>query len=575
MKLQFKILLIVMVISLFLFIILGYYSISSHQKLLKEKYESEAKVVAYSLDAIIVDKETLENKQDLLRNIEKQIWLNPNILKIEINFPEEGKMISSVSHDFYGAKSSVDPDNLRVFEEGEIISKIVEGEKGDVLRTITPIHLSGQIVGTYQIDSTLEEIDKFIKKELSFLAFFYMMALIGFIAFLSFVFSKTITNPLESLSEAAERIKNKNFKKKVEIHTGDELETLGNVLNEAMATLDETDEERKQIDRAKTELLSITSHELRSPMTPMRAQLQMLLEDYFGKLNPKQREAIEIVLNNTVRLDRIIIDFLELSRIEAARLKFNFVKSNLVENLALLIKEMKGFLPEKKIEIVSEIKSLPTILVDPDRVMQVFRNLIGNAIKFSSTNGKIFLRAKVAEDFILFSVEDNGVGIPFQEQKRIFEPFFQAENAFSRKQGGTGLGLAICKGIIESQRGKIWFKSEPGKGTIFYFTIPLKPIKEAFPVKILFSSQNVLEEQLSKIFVDVLGPIGKGEFETLKNEGALSKENLFKYMNTLSSKKVLSKEDEEKFKKEVFELFGGDSRKGLNLLKIKKWMEEA
>jgi signal transduction histidine kinase len=233
-----------------------------------------------------------------------------------------------------------------------------------------------------------------------------------------------------------------------------------------IAALAQTKDERKGIESAKTRFLSITSHELRSPMTPLKAQLQMLEGEYFGKLNEKQKEAVSIVVRNADHLDRIIVDFLEISRIEAARLKFLFEKVSLNKSVQELLSVMKGFMPEKKIKIISKISKLPVIEVDAERVNQVLRNLINNAIKFSKDNGTVEVTAKVEQNHMLFSVKDNGIGMKDEDQRRIFEPFYQAEQTMYRKKGGTGLGLAICRGIVESQNGKIWLDSEVGKGLL-------------------------------------------------------------------------------------------------------------
>jgi len=234
----------------------------------------------------------------------------------------------------------------------------------------------------------------------------------------------------------------------------------------------------KELDKIKTQFLSVTSHELRSPMTPMKAQLQMMMQGYFGKINKKQKEAINIVASNTDRLDRLIQDLLEVSRIEAGRLKFNLVRTDLVKEFKTVAKEMKAFLPEKNIKLVLNIGKLPIIKTDPDKVIEVLRNLINNAIKFSPNGSKVFAAAELKNKTIQFSVMDKGIGISPESQKRIFEPFFQTEQTMSRKYGGTGLGLSICKGIVEAQNGKIWFESEKGKGSTFYFTVPLKPVKQ-------------------------------------------------------------------------------------------------
>ena len=373
---------------------------------------------------------------------------------------------------------------------------------------------------------------------------------------LSYPVSLSISRPIQQLQAATKELEGGNFKARVDIKTNDELEELGEAFNKTSEVLGRMDEERKQLDHAKTEFLSITSHELRSPMTPMKAQLQMLLEGYFGNLNEKQKKAAEIVLRNTSRLDNIIVDFLEISRIEAARLKFKFVKTNLAAPAKLLADEMKGFMPEKNIEIVLKIGKLPVIEVDPDRAMQVLRNLINNAKKFSPKNSKIVVSTELENNMIKFGVKDQGIGISVENQTQIFEPFYQAEQTMYDRKGGTGLGLAISRGIIESQNGKLWVESAEGKGSTFYFTVPLKPVREMKPIKVLFSQQEDVERKIEERFREALGPMGSVEFETLK-KGGITEENLYKYVKYLFEKGILDEEKSGEFKKNLADVTKG------------------
>jgi signal transduction histidine kinase len=369
--------------------------------------------------------------------------------------------------------------------------------------------------------------------------------------------SKSVTKPITQLGDATKLLEKGDFTAHVEIKEEGELKELGEAFNRSIEALGRIDQEHKELDKAKTEFLSITSHELRSPMTPMKAQLQMLDQEYFGKLNKTQKEAVEVILRNSEHLDKIIMDFLEISRIEAARLKFSFKKTDLTETINKSIELMKMYMPENNVHIIAKISKLPIIDVDSDRVAQVLNNLLNNAIKFSHVGSTVELTAKPRKDDILFSVKDNGIGISKKAQSRIFEPFFQGEETMYRKYGGTGLGLAICKGIIESQNGKIWFESEENKGTTFYFTVPFKPVYETKPIKLLFTAGKALEDKLMIKFKDVLGPIGETEFTEFKAQHNLTETELFKYIDNLIIQQVLDKEQGKRFKKEIEMILAG------------------
>ena len=375
-------------------------------------------------------------------------------------------------------------------------------------------------------------------------------------AIIGFFMSRSISKPIKELYNATREVETGKYDIRLDIKTCDEIEELAQAFNRTTAAQQRLEEERKEIDSAKTEFLSITSHELRSPMTPMKAQLQMLEEGYFGKLSKKQKDSLGIVIRNADRLDKIIVDFLDISRIEAARLKFNFQDTDIAQLVKDTAKFMEGFAKEKNIELVVNVDELPIIEVDPDRVSQVTRNLINNAIKFSAENSKIEITAELKKEYVLFSVRDYGCGLTSENQIRIFEPFYQVENSNRRKHGGTGLGLAICRGIVESQNGKIWVESKPGKGCKFSFTIPLKPVRQIKPIKILFSHKGTIERKLREEFKTMLGPLGAGEFDELKSKNALSRDDLVEYIDSLTDQYIIPEERGLDFKNRIERILG-------------------
>jgi hypothetical protein len=182
--------------------------------------------------------------------------------------------------------------------------------------------------------------------------------------------------------------------------------------------------------------------------------------------------------------------------------------------------------------------------------------MLRNAIKFSNDNSKIEIYANANKDHILFSVKDYGYGMTPEDQIRVFEPFYQVENTLRRKHGGTGLGLAICRGIVEAQKGKIWVDSKIGTGSTFCFTVPLIPVRKIEPIKVLFSQKSIIENKIQDEFKAILGPLGVGEFNELKNKNSLHKDDLFGYIDSLTQNFILDNDYGLYFKNKIGEIFG-------------------
>ena len=370
--------------------------------------------------------------------------------------------------------------------------------------------------------------------------------------------SRSFTKPIQEFLRATRELEKGNFSVRSNIKTNDELSLLSDAFNKSALSLGKMEEERQQLDKAKSEFLSIVSHELRTPITPLKAQLQMLQQEYFGKLTDKQQQSLTVIIRNAERLNKIIEDFLEVSRIEAARLKFVFKQVSIPELTQETVRFMEGFAKEKNIALVVVAEQLPDIEADPDRISQVLRNLIHNAIKFSPQSSTIEIHANLQKDQVRFGVLDQGVGLSPEDQIRVFEPFYQVAGSLSRNYGGTGLGLTICRGIIEAQKGKIWVESKPGQGSAFYFTIPLKPIVDVEPIKVLFSSKSAIEKKLQEEFMVALGPMGIVEFNEQKHKHALGKQDLLDYITSLEDQNILRHAPAQAFKKNIGKIFGED-----------------
>ena len=237
----------------------------------------------------------------------------------------------------------------------------------------------------------------------------------------------------------------------------------------------------KKIDIMKTEFVSVASHQLRTPLTAIKLFTGMLMNGEVGKLNPHQAEYLDNIYESTERMVRLVNDLLNVTRIESGRLRVAPEPTILKDFVNAVINEAKPLADNKNVKINFIFDNdLTKIPLDQNLMRQVVYNLLVNAIRYSKANGgKIVIEVKrSSKDLFLVKVKDNGIGIPKETQKRIFEKFFRADNAIKLVTEGTGLGLYVSKMIVESSGGKIWFESKKNKGSCFFIEIPVKGMKE-------------------------------------------------------------------------------------------------
>jgi len=229
---------------------------------------------------------------------------------------------------------------------------------------------------------------------------------------------------------------------------------------------------RRELERMKSEFVSVVSHELRTPLTSIHGSLGLLASGALAGNTERGRRMLEIAVNNTDRLIRLINDVLDVEKLESGAIQIHpepCDSGDLVRNAWEVMRSMA-----QKYEVTLRIIGPgATIFADPDRMVQCLTNLISNAIKFSEPNGVVTIRTAPQTHDLQFEVSDQGRGIPLNKQDSIFERFHQVDASDSQKKGGTGLGLAICRSIVQQHGGKIWVESELGKGSTFFFTIPL------------------------------------------------------------------------------------------------------
>ena len=248
--------------------------------------------------------------------------------------------------------------------------------------------------------------------------------------------------------------------------------------------------------RAKSNFLANMSHELRTPLNAIIGFSEMLLRDIGGKLTERQKDYVQDILESGTHLLSLINDILDLSKVELGMMELEYSRIN----IRSLIEESLLFIKEKaikhRIKLTVDIADVPMIEGDRKRLKQVLVNLLSNAAKFTPDGGRITVTARKLKEessipypenveYVEISVEDTGVGIRPEDIPRLFKPFQQLGSIYEKKQEGTGLGLALCKRIVERHHGKIYVKSELGKGSIFSFVVPVKrtDVEKSLPEK--------------------------------------------------------------------------------------------
>ncbi len=229
----------------------------------------------------------------------------------------------------------------------------------------------------------------------------------------------------------------------------------------------------KELEKLKTDFVSIVSHEIRTPLSSITMGVGMLKEGLLGQLTPRGKEMVDAVERDCERLSKLVENLLDLSRIEAGHIS---LESQMIEVEGLVeeaIRPIKVQAEESGIKIVKDIPSdLPYIEADFNKIVWVLANLVGNALRYSDSGDSVVVQTRVSGNRIFFSVQDNGCGIPKEYQETIFQKYVQVKG-HKGPAGGAGLGLAICKEIVEAHGGQIWVESEEGEGSVFTFTLPL------------------------------------------------------------------------------------------------------
>ncbi len=374
----------------------------------------------------------------------------------------------------------------------------------DGLYVFKSIYVEGELIGSIVLISDLKEIRKSYQRY-----FFYSIISILFGGLMALIIStrlsKIIDRPIKNLYMAAKAVTDQgDYNVKVKKRTDDEIGVLVDAFNEMLFQINVREREIKdananledkvhqrtiELERAKiqaeraneskSEFLANMSHELRTPMHAVLSFAEFGSSESQVAPREELQKYFSRIENSGKRLLSLLNNLLDLSKLEAGKMNFNTRKNNIELPLNSVLSEVQKLLDDKKLKVqISKSKDKMIGFFDAEKVIQVFYNLVSNAIKFSKPDGIIYidLRYTDEESFLVVSIEDQGIGIPESELDRVFDKFIQSSKT-KTGAGGTGLGLSICKEIVRGHKGDIWAQNSERGGAIFSFTLPANPIE--------------------------------------------------------------------------------------------------
>jgi len=280
--------------------------------------------------------------------------------------------------------------------------------------------------------------------------------------------------------------------------------------------LAKANEELTKLSNTKTEFIQILSHEMRTPLTAILEGSNLVYENISDE---KLQKIAKLIKNNAQKLFELINDLLDLTKIETGQQELLPQPVDVIKTLEELSENINVIVKEKGISLIKELEeNLPLAFIDEKAFYRIIVNLLSNAVKYSKENGKIVIRAlkHPEEDKIIISVKDNGIGIPKEEQYKVFQKFAQISHPGYSPVTGTGLGLALCKELVEKSDGKIWFESEEHKGTTFYFSIPCYSEEKEYNYYKEKELKKAKELNFSLGILQVKKMVGKFEEKDLK-----------------------------------------------------------
>ncbi|MFD2369145.1 ATP-binding protein [Brevibacillus sp. GCM10020057] len=409
-----------------------------------------------------VNKQLLDELVSLDEAFDTRIWL----------FNQEGKIVATSMKDevFTGKSVAVSIAESVLKGKSAVTELQIEGLEDPMLSVSVPWGEGEHVYGGIILHAPIEGIERTfgqMRETILWATLFGVLLSTAMVSYLSW----SISRPLRTIERTAAEIGRGNYAERVRVDTSDEIGDLAQTINTMAEKLERVEQERQHLEQVRNDFLANVSHELRTPLTAMQGFLEAL-QDGLVEDEEARQKYYAVMYSETMQVNRLVDDLMDLMKLENNEVnlaKFPVDVADVMNKVAFAFRADAG---EKGIQIELELEEdLPKIYADRDRVAQILKNLVKNAVKFTE-QGEIRLRAVAEEPYVKIEVADTGIGISQEDLQRIWERFFKVDRGRSKKNKGTGLGLAIVKELVELHGGKISVESEPGKGSTFTVWMP-------------------------------------------------------------------------------------------------------
>lgn len=477
-----------------------YISINTLTTTINEDFEERATLIAQFFSADTNSKEEI-SYEHFQSEIEKLNELNPDIHKISVYAPQDGEIIRIASTDRSQIGEVADPEDYVPLETNQATHAESEKDSRKVIEAVAPLTVDGTPMATIGIYMYLESRDALISDQQTKFLLIGGLGVVALLVLLYLSLNFYMVKPVAGLARLTQAVARGDFGQRVAINSRDELGELGRSVNrmteslevqsqEILGKVDEleqvnqnlqsreqelrqTNKQLETANRLKSQFLATMSHELRTPLNSIIGFSELLEDETYGNLNPKQLQYVGNIVVSSRHLLQLINDILDLAKVESGTIEVRPVPMSLPDAMTVVQSIVEPLAAKTSIRLsIEPDPGIEFVTADPARVKQILYNLLSNAIKFTPAGGKVAIKSVHRDGVMEISVTDTGIGIGEKDQQRIFSEFLQVEGSYARKYEGTGLGLALTKKLVELHGGRIWVQSSPGRGSRFTFTIP-------------------------------------------------------------------------------------------------------